>query len=526
MDAFDSLRFPERPPRAVARDESQTLATSDAEASTDALYAPAPVDGFSEHARPESGSGVREGARRTKLAPGTTVAGRFEIVQVLRHGGMGTVCLVQHRFLGRQMALKVVPTQNAAAKTSAAKTSDERSDECAEVRSDVQAARERLANEGRIAARVRHPNVVTVHDAGLDAELGPYLAMELLEGQTLRDWSSEPRDPETCLDVLEGLLEGAAAVHRAGLVHRDLTPENVFLHREDGRVVVKLLDFGLASEARPAHVGAQLTRPGDALGKPHYRAPEQLRDPTGPCDARADVWSLGVIAHELLTRRLPVLEESAHDGRVITRRQTIDTRELGAGLAKLIASCIADDTKQRPSDARSVLRELRALRKKPTARPSWGVVATAALLGLVGLGAAAFAWTQSASGTPEMAAPTTSTTVREGAPSDSPSEREGSEATPTASTTSTEPTNAEPTNAEPTSREATRTTEATSTDTEARAETSRETTQDRDTPDAPTATTTTMSDGTSPTRRTDPTSSATERNPSGRTMPRRPLAPR
>lgn len=512
----------------MARDESQTLATSDAEPSADELYAPAPVDGFSEHARPESGSGVREGARRTKLAPGTTVAGRFEIVQVLRHGGMGTVCLVQHRFLGRQMALKVVPTQSALGKTSD-EHNDERGDERVDVRSDVQAARERLANEGRIAARVRHPNVVTVHDAGLDPELGPYVAMELLEGQTLRDWSSESRDAEICLDVLEGLLEGAAAVHRAGLVHRDLTPENVFLHREDGRVVVKLLDFGLASEARPAHVGAQLTRPGDALGKPHYRAPEQLRDPTGPCDARADVWSLGVIAHELLTRRLPVLEESAHDGRVITRRQTIDTRELGAGLAKLIASCIADDAKQRPSDARSVLRELRALRKKPTARPSSGVVVAAALLGLVGLGAAAFAWTQSASGTPEMAAPTTSTTVREGAPSDSPSERESSEATPPTNTTSTEAANdaapnAEPTNDDAMDREATRTTE-TSTEAESRAETSREATQDRDDPDAPTATTT--SDRTStPTRRTDPTSSATERNPSGRTMPRRPLAPR
>lgn len=515
----------------MARDESQTLATSDAEPSADELFAPGPVDGFSEHARPESGSGVREGARRTKLAPGTTVAGRFEIVQVLRHGGMGTVCLVQHRFLGRQMALKVVPTQSALGKTSDER-GDERGGERLDVRSDVQAARERLANEGRIAARVRHPNVVTVHDAGLDSELGPYVAMELLEGQTLRDWSSEPRDAEACLDVLEELLEGAAAVHRAGLVHRDLTPENVFLHREDGRVVVKLLDFGLASEARPAHVGAQLTRPGDALGKPHYRAPEQLRDPTGPCDARADVWSLGVIAHELLTRRLPVLEESAHDGRVITRRQTIDTRELGAGLAKLIGSCIADDAKQRPSDARSVLRELRALRKKPTARPSWGVVMTAALLGLAGLGAAAFAWTQSASETPEMAAPTTSTAAREGAPSDSPSEREGSAATPTASTMSTEATNDDAPNDEPTNTnhdamdgDGTRTTDATSTNTEARAETSRETTQDRDTPDAPTATTT-MSDRTSPTRRTDPTSSATERNPSGRTMPRRPLAPR
>ncbi len=511
----------------MARDESQILATSDSEPSADELYAPAPVDGFSEHARPESGSGVREGARRTKLAPGTTVAGRFEIVQVLRHGGMGTVCLVQHRFLGRQMALKVVPTQSALGKTSDER-SDERGGERVDVRSDVQAARERLANEGRIAARVRHPNVVTVHDAGLDPELGPYVAMELLEGQTLRDWSSEPRDAETCLDVLEGVLEGAAAVHRAGLVHRDLTPENVFLHREDGRTVVKLLDFGLASEARPAHVGAQLTRPGDALGKPHYRAPEQLRDPTGPCDARADVWSLGVIAHELLTRRLPVLEESAHDGRVITRRQTIDARELGAGLAKLIASCIADDAKQRPTDARSVLRELRALRKKPTARPSWGVVLSAALLGIVGLGAAAFVWTRSANDAPEMAAPATSTTVRE---EDAPS-REREEAATTSTTSAaanTEPTNAAPTNAEPTNddamdREATRTTEATSTDTEAGAHASREATQVRD-GDAPSAART--SDRTSnPARRTDPTSSATERNPAGRTMPRRPLAPR
>ena len=471
----------------MPRDESQPLATSDVEPSADELYAPAPVDGFSEHVRPESGSGVREGARRTKLAPGTTVAGRFEIVQVLRHGGMGTVCLVHHRFLGRQMALKVVPTQ-----TTTGKTTDDRADVGGDVRSDVQAARERLANEGRIAARVRHPNVVTVHDAGVDPELGPYVAMELLEGRTLRDWSSEPRDAEACLDVLEGLLEGAAAVHAAGLVHRDLTPENVFLHREDERTVVKILDFGLASDARPAHVGAQLTRPGDALGKPHYRAPEQLRDPTGPCDARADVWSLGVIAHELLTRRLPVLEESAYDGRVITRRQAIDARELGVGLATWVTSCIADDAKLRPKDARSALRELRALRKRPAARPSWSVVVVAALLGLGGLGAAVFAWnrTSSASETsaaPAPIAPASTAATRREPTSESLAEVER------AGVANAEATREDATRADATRAEATRATTFSAADDRSRTST---TTTDR------------------------------TRNPGGRTTPRRPLAPR
>lgn len=366
----------------MPRDESQSLSTSDAGGhAPEELYAPSPVETFSEHARADSTSGIREGVRRSKLAPGRVVAGRFEIVRVLRHGGMGTVCLVHHRFLGQPMALKVVfPGTGAGSEH--------------HVESDVDAARERLANEGRIAARVRHPNVVTIHDAGVDSELGPYVAMELLEGQTLRDWMSERRDAETCLEVLEGLLEGAMAVHACGLVHRDLTPENVFVHRDGDRVQVKLLDFGLASDARPAHVGPQLTRPGDALGKPHYRAPEQLRDPTGPCDARADVWSLGVIAHELLTGRLPVLEESTEDGRVVTRRHAVDASELGGGLSRLIASCVADDPARRPADARALLRDLRRLRRGTARRPRWTLAAAMTVLSLVGLGALAATWSR------------------------------------------------------------------------------------------------------------------------------------
>jgi TolB-like protein len=213
------------------------------------------------------------------LAPGTRV-GPYEILSPLGAGGMGEVYRARDARLGRDVAVKVLPEQLA--------------HEPDRLR--------RFEQEARAAGALNHPNVLVVYDTGTHAG-APFLVLELLEGETLRErLRGGPLPPPKAVDYAVQIAHGLAAAHERGIVHRDLKPDNIFVTR-DGHV--KILDFGLA-KLSPAAGGVASdaptrTSPGAALGTAGYMAPEQVRgEEAGPA---ADVFALGVVLYEMLAGR-------------------------------------------------------------------------------------------------------------------------------------------------------------------------------------------------------------------------------
>ena len=217
-----------------------------------------------------------------ELATGTNVD-RYQVEGVLGRGGMAVVYRVRHRTLGTAHALKVlrVPTDG---------------------------IRDRLLREGQVQARLSHPNLVRVTDL-IEVDGNPGVIMELIEGPSLADLlaGSEPLDPETIGQLYRGILQGVAAAHRAGVLHRDLKPDNVLLQARRSGYRPKVTDFGLTKliEDEPG----THTRTGATLGTPAYMAPEQMRDPSAVTVA-ADVYPLGVVLYQMLAGRRPV---AGHD---------------------------------------------------------------------------------------------------------------------------------------------------------------------------------------------------------------------
>lgn len=154
-------------------------------------------------------------------------------------------------------------------------------------------ARARFRRDAQIVARLHHPAIVAIYDSGMLANGGAYLVMELVRGEDLRRvLLREGRlDPTRAAKILTNVCEAIEAAHREGVLHRDLKPENILL--PSGDTDVKVLDFGVAP----------LTPDGMIIGSPAYMAPEQLQ--SAPTDARTDVFSLGVIAYEMFSGRLP-----------------------------------------------------------------------------------------------------------------------------------------------------------------------------------------------------------------------------
>lgn len=204
---------------------------------------------------------------------GTIVDGRYEVVSRIARGGMATVYLAVDKRLDRNVALKVMHAHLADGVEGAEFVS-------------------RFRREARAAARLTHPGLVGIYDQGFDGETS-YLTMEYVPGTNLRKRLRTERTLTLgdTLALLEEVLDGLAVAHRAGLVHRDIKPENVLL-TEDGHV--KLADFGLAR----AITEVTATATGTVLGTVAYLSPEVIA--TGHCDPRSDVYSVGVLAYEML----------------------------------------------------------------------------------------------------------------------------------------------------------------------------------------------------------------------------------
>jgi serine/threonine protein kinase len=215
---------------------------------------------------------------------GDVLAGKYRLEGIIGRGGMGVVFAAQHVVLGQRVAVKVL----------------------AEVNEPGSKARERFVHEARAAARIESEHVARVVDAGTTDRGAPFMVMELLEGSDLATLASRERLPlRDVIDYVLQALEGIAHAHAAGIVHRDLKPANLFLaRRPDGTSRIKILDFGISKATNAFAAPSSMTTTSALLGSPYYMSPEQIRS-ARTVDARADIWAIGVMLHELLTGKVP-----------------------------------------------------------------------------------------------------------------------------------------------------------------------------------------------------------------------------
>ena len=222
----------------------------------------------------------------SKIGVGTLLVGKYKVTRELGRGGMAAVYEAEHVNIGKKVAVKVLAAELA----------------------NSAIVIERFFREARAVASVRSPYIVEVYDSGRLEDGRPFIAMELLEGESLYDRMARVRliDTQTTARIISQVAKGLMKAHAAGIVHRDLKPENIHICKtEDGEEVAKILDFGLAkfyAPVKPDEKTARLTREGAVFGTPAYMSPEQVKG-QGNVDHRSDLWALGCMAYECLTGR-------------------------------------------------------------------------------------------------------------------------------------------------------------------------------------------------------------------------------
>jgi len=264
-------------------------------------------------------------SERVDNIPKLSRLGRFEILSELGKGAMGVVYLAKDPSIGRLVAIKTIR----------ASAGDEDDSESREFR-------ERFMREAQTAGILSHPNIVTIYDVGEDKDSGvSFIAMEYIEGKTIKAMLVEKANfaPDQIADIIGQVGEALDYAHRKGIIHRDIKPANIMI-TTDGKV--KITDFGIAKVA-----SSNLTTTGQFLGTPNYMSPEQV---TGaPVDGRSDIFSLGVVLYEMLSRRKPFAGENL---------TTISYKIVHENYAPL-----ADGTKNVPEEFDTILSK--ALSKDP-----------------------------------------------------------------------------------------------------------------------------------------------------------------
>ena len=218
------------------------------------------------------------------------IADKYRLDRLLGRGGMGAVYAGTHVDLDRPCAIKLL-------------LSDFTSD---------QDALERFRREARAAARLNHPNVADTYDYGVMPDGGAYIVMELVEGQTLREFmdAAGAMPIDEAAEIAGQVADGVDTAHRSGIVHRDLKPSNIILTRDHlGQLQAKVVDFGVAKLKEYSTTGGGLTASGSLIGTPRYMSPEQCSGHT--TDERSDIYSIGVILFEMLTGQPPFDAPSA-----------------------------------------------------------------------------------------------------------------------------------------------------------------------------------------------------------------------
>ena len=305
------------------------------------------------------------------LAPGTLVAGRFVLDRLLGEGGMGVVWAATHAVTRKAVALKLLKPDKA---------------------SDP-VVRQRFVREARAASAVEHPNIIEIRDV-IELEDGaPAMIMDLLEGESLGDRLERERalPLETLAPIMLQVVSAVGTAHAAGVVHRDLKPDNIFLVSEPGGVSVRVLDFGIA-KVMPAGselpTSRGLTNTGAILGTPFYMAPEQIFGERG-IDQRADVWAIGIILYECLAGRRPTEAENIGQIlRIITNDAIVPLEKVAPSVpddvADMVGRMLERDRNARPGllvEAFEILRRYApAVTAKPFQQPAATSIVEAAVV--------------------------------------------------------------------------------------------------------------------------------------------------
>ena len=246
---------------------------------------------------------------------GRVINDRFEILDLIARGGMGRVYRAQQRPLGRQVALKILDPRY-------------KGDEDPEFQT-------RFFLEASTAAKLSHPNTVTVFDYGKTTDEIYFIVMELVEGRTLSALLKElgPIEPERAINIAVQIARSVREAHGMGVIHRDLKPANVLLTRHgDEEDFVKVLDFGLVKGDPPGLEHQSLTREGAHTGTPAFLPPEIALGKVAEADGRADLYGLGCVAYWLLTGKLVATHNEAGLSKALTSRPDQATISIGPNI--------------------------------------------------------------------------------------------------------------------------------------------------------------------------------------------------
>lgn len=294
------------------------------------------------------------------LNAGTIVGDKYRLEGPIGQGGMATVWRAVHTTLDRPVAVKFLEAVGTGATQLA----------------------ERFLQEAKLAANLRHRHVVDILDFGVAEGDKPFMVMELLEGQSLADRYSDgpPVTDWELLEIAAMTLSGLAAVHDAGILHRDVKPENIFLVQDADGIFPKLLDFGIS---RGFGAQGRVTRTGVVVGTPQYMSPEQARGKKD-LDARSDLYAVGVVLYEGFAGEVPF--DSENPGDVLIAVATQPARSLAelrpdlpAPVIELVHKAIEKDPAARFQSAREmreVLMEVLAGAEQMSGRPPSAIIRT------------------------------------------------------------------------------------------------------------------------------------------------------
>lgn len=288
---------------------------------------------------------------RAKAMIGTTLAGRYRIDALLGEGGMGAVYRGHHLHLKRDFAIKVLHP---------------------DITRDPDVGR-RFEREAQSAARLDHVNCIQVTEFGTTDDGTRYMVMQLLEGLELHDLIRGPMEPLRALDLFLQILAGLEHAHGRGVVHRDLKPQNVFVSREDdGKEILKIVDFGIAKLVSGEGAGEAMTRAGMVFGTPLYMSPEQCLGVQ--VDARSDLYSAGILLYLMLSGKLPFVSD---DPVAVIRMQVSQDPpplpdSVPEDLAAIVFRLLAKQRDARFPDAKTVRKLLQSYRKGLASRLARG----------------------------------------------------------------------------------------------------------------------------------------------------------
>ncbi len=282
---------------------------------------------------------------------GDVIGGRYQIVETVGKGGMGTVYLVQHLFVNRTFALKMLRQELITCSSTL----------------------QRFFQEAKATSSLTHPNLVSVHDFGVTVEGVPYFVMEHVKGTSLADVLAAEGSlaPERVLDIFAQICAAVEHAHSRSVIHRDIKPSNILVtKKEDGSELVKLVDFGIAKILAEdgSAASANITQTGNLLGSPLYMSPEQCGGENS--DKRGDIYSIGCVMYEALIGEPPFIgPNSMHillqhiKGSTVELRDRLIECNIPVGLESIVLRCLEKLAEDRYQSAESLRQDIEQTKK-------------------------------------------------------------------------------------------------------------------------------------------------------------------